>query len=87
LIVFDERGQVKIGTLAVALPPIREVREPSVSSILIGDRNTILTKLLAESAASLFGQMIFTSTHFEEIKDTKISRMLLDLLKKLHERS
>jgi len=87
LIVFDEREQVKIGTLAVALPPKREVREPSVSSILIGDRNTILTKLLAESAASLFGQMIFTSTHFEEIKDTKISRMLLDLLKKLHERS
>jgi hypothetical protein len=86
-VVFDERGQTNIGTLAVALPPKRDVREPSISSILIGDRNIILTKLLAESAASLFGQMAFTSTHFEEINDTKISRMLLELLKKLYERS
>ena len=85
--MFDELKQAKIGTLGVALPPKREVREPSVSSILIGDRNIIFTKLLAESAASLFRQMVFTSTHFDEIKDTKISRMLLELLKKLYERS
>lgn len=86
-ILFDEQAQAKIGTLAVALPPKREVREPSVSSILIGDRNIILTKLLAESSAALSGQMVFISTHFEEIRDTKISRMLLKLLKKLFKSS
>jgi len=84
-IIFDELGQSKIGTLAVALPPKREVREPSFSSVLIGDRNIILTKLLAESAASLFRQMVFISTHFEEITDTNISRVLLKLLKKTFE--
>ncbi len=86
-IVFDELGQSKIGTLAVALPQKREVREPSISSVLIGGHNIILTKLLAESAASLFREMVFISTHFEEIKDTTISRVLLKLLKKTFESS
>lgn len=87
LVLFDEQGQARLGTLAVALPSQLEVREPSVSSVLLGDRNMILTKLLAERLASAFGRMVLVSTHFEEIRDIGVSRLLLKLAGKLAEKA
>ncbi|MCW4039117.1 MAG: hypothetical protein NWE83_00010 [Candidatus Bathyarchaeota archaeon] len=71
----------KLGTLAIAIPQPKG--EPSVSSVLLGERNNILTKILAERLSQNFNKITMASTHLDEISDTQSGRILLQLTQQI----
>ena len=78
---FDETGSMKLGTLAIAVP--QQGRRPSISSILLGERNVIITKILAERLVHTYNKIALVSTHFAEIEDQQRGSILLRLVQKL----
>jgi len=78
---FNEKDSVNLGTVAVAVPQYDS--KVCVSSILLGERNVLLTKTLAETLAHSYNKMTLVSTHFQEIKDHKIGALILRLAKKM----
>lgn len=80
VVLFNEKGRMRLGTLAVATPLSRgEV--PSVSSVLLGDRNIVLTRVLAEHFATALNKLALVSTHLREA--TEIGPPVMRLAKKL----
>jgi hypothetical protein len=49
----------------------------------LGERNTVVTKILAERFASAFKGIALVSTHLAEINDTEVGSTLLKLTQKL----
>ena len=82
LIVFFYEGvEMKLGTLAVALPQFNE--RTSISSILLGERNMNLTKILAERFSNSFQGVVLVSTHLAEVREIEVSSILFKLTQKL----
>ena len=82
---FDEKGSLKLGTLAVAMPQFEG--KICISSILLGDRNQIITKILAEYLARTFNGIALVSTHLAENIEKIASPTLLKLAQKLIEKA
>jgi len=82
---FDEKGSLKLGTLAVAMPQFEG--KTCVSSILLGDRNQVITKVLAEYLARTFNGIVLVSTHLAEARESEIGPALLKLAQKLVEKA
>jgi hypothetical protein len=78
---YDEKDSVKLGTLAIAIPQVNGRRH--VSSTLIGERNTVVTQILAEQLSKGFNTIAVVSTHFSEMEDRTSGRALIDLTQKL----
>jgi hypothetical protein len=71
----------KLGTLAVAIPQPKDGL--SVSSVLLGERNRILTKILAERLSQSVNKITIASTHLDEISDNRSGRLLLQLTQQI----
>jgi hypothetical protein len=78
---YDEKDSMKLGTLAIAMPQFNGRRH--VSSTLIGERNTIVTQILAEHLSKAFNTIAVVSTHLPEIGNRTSGRILIDLTQKL----
>ena len=80
-LVISERESLKLGTMAISLPtfPIERENETSKKSrrpiinrknlstaTVIGTRNELYTKALAEKIVSLTGEMVYLSVNFQE---------------------
>jgi len=78
---FDEECSLKLGTLTVAIPQI--AGDTCVSSVLLGDRNALLTKVLAEQLVRAFKKIAVVSSHLPVIQDHRTSTLLIHLAKKL----
>jgi hypothetical protein len=76
---FFEDDLERVGTIALAIPQTASTL--NVSSILLGDRNIIPARILAEFFASKFKKMSFSSVFSKQINDTQISKILLSLAK------
>ena len=74
---FTTTDSPKLGTLAVAIPQPKGGF--SVSSVLLGERNSILTKILAERLSQSVNKITIASTHLDEISDNQSGRLLLQL--------
>lgn len=71
---------MKLGTLAVSMP---QLSGPShMSSVLLGGRNMIITKLLADHFSKSFNSLALVSTHLAKISGSDAS-ILINLAKKL----
>lgn len=81
LAFFTATDNPKLGTLAIAIPQPKD--EPSVSSVLLGERNSVLTKILAERLSQNFNKITMISTHFDEISDHQSGRLLLQLTQEI----
>ena len=81
LVFFYEGDEIKLGTLAAAMPQFEG--KMCISSILMGERNTILTKILAERFSNASKGIALVSTHLAEITDVGTSATLIKLTKKL----
>jgi len=79
--LFNEKGHMRLGTLAVAMPHFKE--GPCVSSVLLGERNMIITKVLAERLSAHFNRIVLVSTHLREIKEAAMGSVLVRLTQKL----
>lgn len=78
---YDEKDSMKLGTLAIAMPQFNGQRH--ISSTLIGERNTIVTQILAEQLSKAFNAIAVVSTHFPEMKGGPSGRALIALTQKL----
>ena len=83
MVFFDEKGSIKLGTLAVSMPQLSG--QSYLSSVLLGGKNVIITKLLADHFSKSFNSLALVSTHLAKISGSDAS-ILIDLAKKLTKR-
>ena len=81
IVFFNNKGSFKLGTLAIAMP--NSLTSTYLSSILLGDRNTGITKILAGRFSNAFSCISLVSTHLDDISGMDIGSLLLKLAKKL----
>lgn len=81
LLMLSE-GEDQLGTLAVALPPNEKMLGPPVSSILLGDRNTITARLVAERLAKKTGKIGLASVFSKGMDERKAGAIFLKLFDK-----
>ena len=78
---FDEKGSMKLGTLAVAMPKLGS--QTYISSVLLGDRNIVITKILAGRFSNAFNRIALVSTHLADIREREVGSLLLRLAQSL----
>ena len=81
LAFFYEGEDVKLGTLAVAMPQFEG--KTCISSILLGERNMDITKILAERVSDATKGIVLVSTHLAEVREIEASSALFMLTQKL----
>ena len=87
LLLMSE-GEDQLGTLAVAIPQPQKLVGPPLSSILLGDRNVMIARVLAELLAKNTQKIALVSVFiktFEEKEAAPILRKLMDKVLKKEE--
>jgi len=82
-ILFLSEGEDHLGTLAVSIPQREHFIGPPLSSILFGDRNTMVTRLLAERVAHESKKMTLVSVYLKTLDEKRVGPILLKLLDKV----
>jgi hypothetical protein len=81
-ILLSERED-KMGTLAIAVPKPKDLLGPPSSSVLIGDRNAISTRMFAEYLASKKGKIALVSVYLETMDETRAQSSFMKLIEKV----
>jgi len=81
LILLSE-GEDRLGTLAVAVPQRGELLGPPLSSILLGDRNTMIARILAERLAKKMTKIALVSVFTKTVTEEEAGTILLKLVEK-----
>jgi hypothetical protein len=81
-IALLSEGQDNIGTLAVSVPQTSGMVGPPLSSALLGERNVMLARMLAERLASSLKKMVLVSVFVKTTKEAEAGRTFLKLLEK-----
>lgn len=81
LILLSE-GKDRLGTLAVAVPQRGEMLGPPLSSILLGDRNTMIARILAERLAKKLTKIALVSVFTKTTTEKEAGSVLLKLVEK-----
>jgi hypothetical protein len=81
-ILILSEGEDQLGTLAAAVPQAEKMLGPPISSILLGDRNTILSRMLAERLAAKTGKIALASVFLKATAEREAAPILLKLLDK-----
>ena len=76
-------GEDKLGTLAVAIPQPQKLVGPPLSSILLGDRNIMVTRLLAELLAKNINKMALVSVFIKTLDEKEAGPILKKLMEKI----
>jgi len=81
LVLISERED-RLGTLAVAIPQREKMLGPPTSSILLGDRNIIIARLLAERLAEKTGKIALASVFTKTKAEKDVAPILIKLFDK-----
>jgi len=76
-------GEELFGTLAVAIPQVKEMIGPPLSSILLGERNTLLARLLAERLAAKTREIALVSVNIKTVEEREAGQILMKLTDKV----
>jgi len=76
-------GEDRLGTLAVSLPPRPGMVGPPLSSILLGERNAVLSRMLAERLAKRLGKMVLVSIFARTTNEKQTLHIFLNVLNKI----
>ncbi len=82
-IVLLSEGEDQLGTLAAAVPQTQSMIGPPTSSVLLGDRNTIVARLLAERLAHQTGKIALASVFAKTVTDKDAGPIFLRLFDKV----
>lgn len=82
-IVFLSEGEDRLGTLAVSLPQRERLLGPPLSSVLFGDRNVTIARLLAERVAATLKKMTLISVFSKSLDEQRVGKTFLKLLEKI----
>lgn len=78
--MFLSEGKDKLGTLAVAMPQKTNLIGPPLSSVLLGDRNMIVSRLLAELLAKKTNKISLVSVFVKSVNEREIAPVLKELM-------
>jgi len=81
-LIFLSEGEDRFGTLAVAMPPTGGRLGPPLSSVLLGDRNIMLARILAERLAKETGRLALVSVFVQTFSEGEVGPILVKLLEK-----
>jgi hypothetical protein len=81
LILLSE-GEDNLGTLAVAIPQKEKLLGQPLSSVLLGDRNMIIARLLAENLAQKTGKIALASVFAKTLAEKDVGSIFLKLFEK-----
>lgn len=82
LVMLSERED-KLGTLALAVPNPEGLIGPVTSQTLLGSRNSISTRMLAEYIASKKGKITMVSVYLERLNEIKAQKIFMNLIEKV----
>lgn len=80
--LFLSEGEDKLGTLAVAIPQPEKLVGAPLSSILLGDRNTMISRVLAELLAHKTKRISLVSVFVKSVSEQEAAPILRELLEK-----
>ena len=81
-LLFLSEKDDELGTLAVAIPQTRQITGPPLSSILLGDRNIMIARLLAERLTEKIKKIALVSVFLKTVDEREAGPILLRLLEK-----
>jgi len=81
-IVLLSEGEDQLGTLAVAIPQAQKMLGPPLSSVLLGDRNLIVARMLAERLAAKTGKIALASVFTKTLAEKEAGPVFLKLFNK-----
>ena len=84
--MFLSEGEDKLGTLAVAMPQPKNLVGSPLSSVLLGDRNMMITRLLAELLADKTKKISMVSVFTKSVNEQEAAPILRELLEKTLEK-
>ena len=82
-VVFLSEGEDSLGTVAVSMPRGRLMLTQPLSSVLLGDRNATLARLIAERTAAKTGKLTLISVYLRNVDEGRAGPILLKLLDKV----
>jgi len=83
-LVLLSEAEDQLGTLAASVPSTAELRiQPLLSSVLLGDRNTIIARMLAERLAAKTGKIGLVSVFLKTVSETEANPVLMKLFERV----
>ena len=87
-LVFISESSDQLGTLAASVPTMGDLKtQPFLSSTLLGDRNTAITRVLAERLAAKTGKIGLVSVHLTSVNEAEATATVMKLFKKVTSQS
>lgn len=80
--LFLSEGEDKLGTLAVAIPQPEKLVGSPLSSVLLGDRNIMVARVLAELLAKQTKKISLVSVFIKSVNEQEAAPILRKLLEK-----
>jgi len=81
-LVLLSEGEDQLGTLAVAIPQTRKMVGPPLSSILLGHRNVMIARILAERLAEKMKKIALVSVFSKTFGEREVGPIFLKLVEK-----
>jgi hypothetical protein len=81
-IILLSEGEDNLGTLAVAVPQKEKMLGPPLSSILLGNRNMIIARILAENLAQKTGKLALASVFAKTMAEKDAGHIFFKLFEK-----
>jgi len=82
MIMLSEKED-KLGTLAIAVPKPKDLIGSVTSSVLLGNKNVISTRMFAEYVASKKGKIAMVSVYLEKINELQAQSFFMHLIDKV----
>ena len=82
MIMLSERED-KLGTLAIAVPNVRDPTGPVSSSVLVGNKQMISARMFAEYVAAKKGKIAMVSVYLEKLSELEAQNFFKRLLEKV----
>jgi len=72
----------RLGTLAVSIPQTRKMVGPPLSSVLLGDRNVMIARILAERLSEKMKKIALVSVFAKTVDEREAGTIFLKLFEK-----
>ncbi len=82
LVMLSEKED-KMGTLALAVPNPKGLVGPVTSQTLLGDRNVIMARMLAEYIAAKKEKIAMVSVYLERLNEMQAQKIFMNLIEKV----
>lgn len=84
VLVLLSEGEDQLGTLAASVPSTSGIQtQPTLSSLLLGERNAVTARMLAERLAAKTGKIGLASVYVRSMSEAEVTPTLVKLFEKV----